>query len=401
MELSYEAALAVARKLPGGAPRITRIADPDRLPPAVTRTGSGFFDPAHPARPLDVIRFSRTLDRGDEVFVLDSRIGYRDKQLGVFLVPDPGKPFKTDFASIPQIFTWLVPKSGLHLPAALLHDGLVPPRDETYVGPSVARQQADRIFRDAMRDLGTGGIRRWLVWTAVVFATDVDRGASDGAWKTRRGLRVLALPALFVLAILVLGTMATIDLFDRAQIVPWMGTSSTAYELLAGGFFAVAIPAVLSLLFYGRQMVRAALILGVAMAVFLHATVVLWVLLLAYNSAEATVAAARRQGDWRAAGTWGAALAATLVGLLGLVKLALAVPRRWADWSFEVGFARRAADAVGRFGLDVWRLSGVLYLVAFAGLVALFAWSAHRADVAGRAEAVGAMTTPAGAGPGA
>ena len=33
--------------------------------------------------------------------------------------------FTTDLASVPMLFTWLVPKSGAHLPAALLHDGLV------------------------------------------------------------------------------------------------------------------------------------------------------------------------------------------------------------------------------------------------------------------------------------
>ena len=62
------------------------------------------------------------------------------------------------------------------LAAALLHDALVAGRDDptSYVstaGHEVDRVEADRIFRDAMADTGTGVIRRWIVWTAVTVAT--------------------------------------------------------------------------------------------------------------------------------------------------------------------------------------------------------------------------------------
>ena len=36
----------------------------------------------------------------------------------------------TDLTSVPWLFTWLVPKTGAHLPAALLHDGLVGDHDD-------------------------------------------------------------------------------------------------------------------------------------------------------------------------------------------------------------------------------------------------------------------------------
>ena len=38
-------------------------------------------------------------------------------------------------------------------------------------GHVVDRVEADRVFRDAMADTGTGVVRRWIVWTAVTVAT--------------------------------------------------------------------------------------------------------------------------------------------------------------------------------------------------------------------------------------
>ena len=59
----------------------------------------------------------------------------------------------------------------------MLHDGLVArvgTDDTSYVaseGHEVDRVQADRVFRDAMADTGTGLVRRWIVWAAVTLAS--------------------------------------------------------------------------------------------------------------------------------------------------------------------------------------------------------------------------------------
>ena len=43
-----------------------------------------------------------------------------------YTVPPADDPeFVTDLTSVPQLLTWLVPKSGRHLPAALIHDAMV------------------------------------------------------------------------------------------------------------------------------------------------------------------------------------------------------------------------------------------------------------------------------------
>lgn len=97
----------------------------------------------------------------------------------------PGDPFRSDLTSVPSLFTWLVPRTGRHLPAALVHDGLIASRGEpaaysTSTDVAVPRVDADRIFREAMGDLGTGFFRRWLMWSAVSLAT-VMAGVTDVA----------------------------------------------------------------------------------------------------------------------------------------------------------------------------------------------------------------------------
>ena len=71
--------------------------------------------------------------------------------------------FVTDFASVPGLFTLLVPRYGRFTKAAILHDFLC---DEAKEGRFI-RSQADGIFRRVMRELGVGFIRRWVMWAAV------------------------------------------------------------------------------------------------------------------------------------------------------------------------------------------------------------------------------------------
>lgn len=77
--------------------------------------------------------------------------------------------FRTDFASIPSIVAWLVPKLGIYTLAAIVHDyfcalgialGLITSRN------------ADKVFRRMIREAGdeTGTddpVLRWLIWTGV------------------------------------------------------------------------------------------------------------------------------------------------------------------------------------------------------------------------------------------
>lgn len=213
---------------------------------------------------------------GEEQFALLRRIAYRDRHLGELLVPADPDTFRTDLTSVPALFTWLVPKTGAHLPAALLHDGLChdPGDPATYhssEGHVVDRVEADRVFRDAMADTGTGVVRRWLVWSAVATATIV---LGEGTrWSTAQRWRYRIAASLSLLVVAVLGVLATLDLLDVAGApqLPWMGERGWWLELVGGFSGAVVVPLVLGLA-WGRFRV-AGMVMGIGLAVLLHVTV--------------------------------------------------------------------------------------------------------------------------------
>jgi hypothetical protein len=265
----------------------------------VTQQARRFYDGGvdgdadHPEVPPDpsadpVIVLARVTDAGHEQFAMQRRIAYRDRHLGELLVPRTTSTFRTDLTSVPALFTWLVPKTGLHLPATLLHDGLIhPPDDVTYVstdGHVVLRAEADRVLRDAMADAGTALIRRWLVWSAVATATMLS-GAGTG-WSKGLGWYYRSIAALTVLVIAVLGLGATLDLLDvgGAPELPWMGDRGWFVELVGGLAGAFVVPLVLSLL-WGRFRIAGAVV-GVTLAVLLHVTVALLGLTLLYRGLE-------------------------------------------------------------------------------------------------------------------
>jgi hypothetical protein len=271
-----------------------------RLDP-VTQEGRRFYDGGvdadadHPAEPPDPtsdpkIVLVRVAEHGHEQFAMQRRIAYRDRHLGELLVPRVTSTFRSDLTSVPALFTWLVPKTGQHLPATLLHDGLIhPPGDVTYVstdGHVVLRAEADRVLRDAMADAGTALIRRWLVWSAVATATMLS-GAGTG-WSRAEAWRYRLTAALTVLVVVVLGFCATLDLLDvhlaGVPELPWMGDRGWFTELAGGLSGAVVVPLFLSLA-WGRFRIAGAVV-GVTLAVLLHVTVALLGLTAAYRALE-------------------------------------------------------------------------------------------------------------------
>ncbi|GAA3547092.1 DUF1353 domain-containing protein [Nocardioides daeguensis] len=224
--------------------------------------------------------------RRTERFRMLHRIAYRDREYGDLLVPADLGTFETDLTSVPTIFTWLVPRTGRHLPPALLHDGLVHSAAEpaSYVsveGHVLDRVAADRVFRAAMRDTDTGPVRSWLVWSAVTLST-IWHGSA--AWTPARHGRYRLAAAATVAIIVVLGVLATLDLFDVIDGVPWMGDRSFGLELVGGLAGAVVVPLLLGLT-WGRFAI-AGVVSGIALAVLLHVTVALGLITLAYQAAE-------------------------------------------------------------------------------------------------------------------
>lgn len=246
---------------------------------------SRFFDPdGTPGEPWHIV-LRHSDDESKEQWYLERRLAHRDRHLGDIVVPRDRTTFTTDLTSVPQLFTWLVPRTGAHLAAALVHDALTPPfsahtPDGTplpdWVPPPdvITRLQADRVLRDAMADLGTPLIRRWLVWSAVSLPT---------AWSVNKVRALLGYVSL--VAIAVLGWFATLDLFDQGWWLPWMGAMPWWLELITGGAMAVVIPLLFSVV-WPRGTQRAGAITGVALAALLHVTVMVGAVTFAYQLAE-------------------------------------------------------------------------------------------------------------------
>ncbi len=225
--------------------------------------------------------------RPREAFRMLRRIAYLDEEYGEILVPADLDTFETDFASVPTLLTWLVPKTGAHLPAALVHDGLVGGQDYLATryppdGDPVDRAGADLIFRRAMRDSGIPLIRRWLVWSAATLGT-VWEGSES--WSRRQHLRFLAAAFGSLLLVAALGIAATLDLFDVVAWLPWMGADrGFLLEVVGGLAGAIVIPLLLGLT-WGRFAIAGA-VAGIALAVLLHVTALLLLVTASYQAAE-------------------------------------------------------------------------------------------------------------------
>jgi hypothetical protein len=294
-------------------------------------------------RRLEYLKHRRFL-RAKEVeeFELRLPITYVDNSRGpdqvrVITVPDSEHPFTTDLTSVPQLLTWLVPKSGRHLPAALIHDGLIgedPPSYLTDDGSTIDRIDADVIFRNAMHDTGVELARRWLVWAAVANASLLS-GARPG-WRFEKWwYRIVG--ALVLLFIGWCGLSATVEVLDASSLprglgwvmaldlpftsgsmamgdLPWIDETSWWVEVAQGLAGAILIPLALALL-WGRYY-RAGAIAGLALATLFHAMVAV-----AFVAAFYMIAELIAKVPWAALLLSFAAVAGSLVLFLNATSL--------------------------------------------------------------------------------
>ncbi|MEO6652086.1 MAG: DUF1353 domain-containing protein [Ilumatobacteraceae bacterium] len=304
-------------------------------PEAIDVQPSRFFDggtDTEPTRTLPAAAYeltrvvvARTGDVPRELFRVRRRIGYDDRHHGELLVPRDCTTFLSDLTSVPALFTWLVPKSGDHLPAAIIHDGLV--RSESaepdHIGPDLDRVEADRVFRDAMADAGTGVVRRWIVWAAVSLATIWARQGTAENLRVRTYYRWVMVATLATIGWL--GYQATADLVHRSGRWPctyelfWIVGPNAWIRLLTGAIGAIAVPLVLSL-FWGRFR-RAGAIAGVLLGALFHVTVALLALSAVYVVLEAMATDRSVRPLSRRIGARSRGILAALAGIAGLVAL--------------------------------------------------------------------------------
>lgn len=96
---------------------------------------------------------------GQRRWQLTNPLSYETWTSSILTVP---KGFITDGASIPRIFWALFPPTGIYLEAAVLHDHF-------YSGHYkwMLRLAADKLFLEAMEDLGVSWWKRKIIWAAV------------------------------------------------------------------------------------------------------------------------------------------------------------------------------------------------------------------------------------------
>ena len=99
--------------------------------------------------------------------------------------------FITDFATVPRIAVWLVPRWGSFTIAAIFHDWLL-----SHSG--VSSVDADNLFRRALRELRVPPVRRTLMWVGVRWGAAFSKRRRAGWWRTAPA--VLLYSVLFILS---------------------------------------------------------------------------------------------------------------------------------------------------------------------------------------------------------
>lgn len=106
---------------------------------------------------------------------------YRGEEHGI-AVP---AGYVTDFASVPRMFSWLIPAFGIYTRAAIVHDYLITdilPKQAHLEVPEFTSRDVDGIFRRILRELGVPVTRRWLMWAGVRLGA-LANPRRRGGWK--------------------------------------------------------------------------------------------------------------------------------------------------------------------------------------------------------------------------
>jgi hypothetical protein len=124
----------------------------------------------------------------------------------------------TDFASVPRIFVWFLPRYGRYTKAAILHDYLW----EEKVPKGMSRIDADGLFRQAMRELNVPFLRRWIMWAAVRWAALFKSDGRTGWLKEFPRVLFFTLIGVFVILPPVLPILFSLLVFHIMEWIAWV-----------------------------------------------------------------------------------------------------------------------------------------------------------------------------------
>lgn len=141
----------------------------------------------------------------------------------------------TDFASVPRLFVWLLPRYGAYTKAAILHDHLW--RKEVPRG-TISLPEADAILRRAMRELGVSFLQRWMMWAAVRLGALTKPGGRKrwlrDSWAVLPVL-VVALPVVIPPAIAIALGLLLFETLEAIFYVPLKITKALKQRLNPAG----------------------------------------------------------------------------------------------------------------------------------------------------------------------
>lgn len=124
----------------------------------------------------------------------------------------------TDFASVPRIFVWFLPRYGRYTKAAILHDYLWGEK----VPKGMSRLDADGLFRQAMRELNVSFLRRWIMWAAVRWAALFKSDGRAGWLKEFPRVLFFTVIGLFVILPPVLPILFSLLVFHIMEWIAWV-----------------------------------------------------------------------------------------------------------------------------------------------------------------------------------
>lgn len=130
---------------------------------------------------------------------------------------EPG--FQTDFASVPRVFAWFLPRYGRYTRAAILHDHLAARARET----AFPWRDADGIFRRVMREDGVPFLQRWVMWAGVRWGsvTQFRTGGLHNWWRDAPAVLVISIVALPVLLVPAVSITLSYLLFLVYEVTAW------------------------------------------------------------------------------------------------------------------------------------------------------------------------------------
>jgi len=164
----------------------------------------------------------------DETWSMLRSLGYHGK-IDNFEVPIDQS---TDFASVPRVFVWFLPRYGRYTKAAILHDYLW---SVAVPAGRISRLDADGVFLQAMRELGVPFLRRWIMWAAVRWGALTKSDGRKDWWKEALRVLLVTLVALPIVAPAAAVIVVTLPVFYLMERVVWISLALTRRVRLRQG----------------------------------------------------------------------------------------------------------------------------------------------------------------------